>query len=117
MRAAVVAFVGALVYRFPELLEVLQEHLEDQAGEVLPHVFMGDVTRWLVRRFLAAGRNDATLREILSFMEGAFKSDREEVKELLAVSFLENLPCFGESGFEIRSVIGPTMQEELARLG
>lgn len=117
MRAIAVAFVGALAHRFPALLGVFEEHLEEQRGEVLPHVFMADVTRWLVGRFIKAGDSDALLGDILGFMENAFGSDEEQVQELLAVSFLENLPRFGESGFEIRSILGPALKEELRRLG
>lgn len=117
MRAATVAFVGALVHRFPELLPLLQEHLDDQDGEVLPHVFMGDLTRWLVRRFATAGAQDATLRQILGFMEDAYRSRDPEAQELLSVSLLENLPRPGETGWEIRSIVGPALREELHRIG
>lgn len=117
MRAITVAFVGALAHRFPALLSVLEEHLEEQRGEVLPHVLMGEVTRWLVAQFIGAGGSDVAIRDVLGFMEQAFNSGGEQVQELLAVSFLENLPRPGEPGSEIRSILGPSMQEELRRLG
>lgn len=36
-RAADVSFVGALAYKFPELLPLLQEHVDSY--EMLPHLF------------------------------------------------------------------------------
>ena len=41
-----VAFTGALVWMFPELMPAFGEHLVDNEGEVLPHVFMAQVERW-----------------------------------------------------------------------
>lgn len=117
MSANEVAFVEALVHQFQVLLGVFEQHLEEQRGEVFPHVLMGDVTRWLVGRFITSGSSDTLLRDILGFMEQAFDDDEEQVQELLAVSFLENLPRFGEQGFAIRSILGPSMQKELQRLG
>ncbi|HSR68677.1 MAG TPA: hypothetical protein VLU25_12130 [Acidobacteriota bacterium] len=116
LSAETVAFVGALVYRFPALLPVLEEHLQDQDGEVLSHVFFGDLTRWIVGRLETAGRKDRILREILDFMEHAFGRGEGEVQELIAVSFLENLPSPGEPGSEIRSLLGPLLQEQLKRM-
>lgn len=46
MKARDLALVGELVSRVPELLPVLQAHLDDYDG-LLPHLFMGDVTRWI----------------------------------------------------------------------
>ena len=117
MNAAEVAFVGPLSYRFPVLTETFAEHLADQDGEVLPHVFMGDVTRWLLERLRVHGPKDATLREILGFLEEWFTRRNGRVDELLAVSFLENLPRSPEPGSELRSLLGPALREELRRLG
>jgi hypothetical protein len=64
MRAREVAFVGALVHRFPALLSLLQRHLVNYDG-LLPHVFMGDVTRWIVKE-LDSG-SDASASRIARF--------------------------------------------------
>lgn len=46
MSAETVAFVGAMTHRCRWLLPVFDEHLRDQEGEVLPHLYMADVERW-----------------------------------------------------------------------
>ena len=116
MRATEVAFVGTLINRFRILLPIMQEHLNSYEG-LLPHVFMGDFTRWVIDRLLYAGMSDQMLDEILKFVEESFKEGGEEERELIAVSFLENLPQLNEAGSEIRNIIGPTLQEELIRIG
>ena len=40
------AFVRRLAGAWPGLRELLDEHLRVNFGEVLPHVFFGDITRW-----------------------------------------------------------------------
>src|SRR5205085_10200900 len=37
--------VGSLVYQFPALQALLEEHVDDQEGEILPHLFMADLER------------------------------------------------------------------------
>jgi hypothetical protein len=41
-------FVREIVERFPKLSPLLREHLHDNSGELLPHVFFGDLTRYAV---------------------------------------------------------------------
>lgn len=48
MSAETVATVGALIHANRELLPVLEEHLADNNGEVLPTIVLDDVVRWLV---------------------------------------------------------------------
>lgn len=114
MRAWEVAFVGTLVRRFPELLPLLEEHLEDYDG-LLPHVFMGDVTRWIVKEF-DAGSGSPILREMLDFVEATFGSGHEHEQELIAVSFVENLPKSTEPSGRIRDLLGPRLQKQMARM-
>jgi hypothetical protein len=114
MRAYDVAFVGAVCFQFPVLMPVLQEHLADYDG-LLPHVLMGDVTRWVVQRFLA-NAGDSTLRQMLDMFEMAFEKTKFEERELLAASFLENLPQVGEEGAGIRTILGPALQEQLLQI-
>jgi hypothetical protein len=115
MRAYEVAFIGALCHRFPVLMPILQEHLDDYDG-LLPHVLMADVSRWVVQRF-AFNAADETLREILDFLESDFERARGEDRELVAASFLENLPRSGEEGAGVQALLGPALQEQLRRIG
>ncbi|HEY4864399.1 MAG TPA: hypothetical protein VIK45_02695 [Candidatus Dormibacteraeota bacterium] len=115
MRAYEVAFAGALCCRFPEFMPLLQEHLDDYDG-LLPHVFMGEVTRWLVQRF-HADASDSTLRQVLDFIETAFERANGEDRELIAASFLENLPRPGQEDDGVRLLLGPALQGQLRQIG
>lgn len=48
MSAETVAAIGALIHANPELLPILEEHLTDNEGEVLPTVLLDDIVRWMV---------------------------------------------------------------------
>jgi hypothetical protein len=116
--ASTVAFVGALFYRFKELRPLFQEHLDNQDGEVLPHLLMADVARWAEAEIVKdddAAR--ASVREVLAFLEDAFATQGSEVTELIAVSFLEHLPRPGEPASQLRTLVGPRLAEELRRIG
>lgn len=77
---------------------------------------MGDVTRWAVKRF-RADPADAALRSVLDFIESAFEKGEEEESELIAVSFLENLPGAGEDDAGLRALVGPSLRDQLRRVG
>jgi hypothetical protein len=113
-----VALIGALFYRFKVLRPLLQEHLEDQDGGVLPHLLMADIERWAEAE-IAKGDDGAraTVREVLAFLEDAYATQGNEVEELIAVSFLEHVPRPGESGSQLRELVGPRLAEELRRIG
>jgi hypothetical protein len=115
MRAYEVAFIGALCHRFPMFMPILQQHLDDFDG-LLPHVLMGDVTRWVVHRF-SADAADRTLREVLEFIESDFEGAPGEDRELVTASFLENLPQSGQDGAGVRALLGPALQEQLRQMG
>ena len=114
MSAQTVAFVGWLCREFPVLLPLLQEHLDDQNGEILPNVLLGEITRWLVCNF----DSEPNVKEIVATLEHAYSGGESTgVSELVAVSFLENLPRPGEDGAEIRNEIGPRMKKQLEEFG
>ncbi len=113
-------FVREIVKRFPKLSPLLREHLHDNSGELLPHVFFGDLTRYAVALLTSAdGGLEASreLRELLAFLEESFASGDSELCELISVSFLENLPYPWENGSELRSMLGPTLSMEMSRKG
>jgi len=81
--------VNSLVDSVPDLLPVLREHLEDNNGELLPHVCFGEVTRWAVKQDeLGAASVDA----LLATLELDYANGDDAVRELIVVSFLKNLP-------------------------
>ncbi|HZE66750.1 MAG TPA: hypothetical protein VE081_08985 [Sporichthyaceae bacterium] len=42
-----VAMIGALFHDHPYLMPILDEHLDDNEGEVLTHLVLSDVIRWM----------------------------------------------------------------------
>lgn len=111
------AFVGSMVARFPGLSALLEEHIKDNHGEMLPHVFFGEVTRYILSLLLAASGGGLSprreLRDILTYLEEAYAAGDEELRELISVSFLENLPRPGEAGAEVREMVGPNLRRQL----
>jgi hypothetical protein len=114
LRGTEVALLGALAWRIPALHRALDEHLSDNNGEILPHPLMSEYERWAERAF---ANRDSQLSTFLDFLEDAYRNGGAEVEELISVSFLEHLPRPGESGSQLRDLIGPTLQRQLAEIG
>ena len=120
MSERTIAFVRSLVERFPTLSSMFDEHVKDN-GEILPHIFFGDLTRYVVS-LLLSGAGVARRREledILRTLEKAYASvgDEDELQELISVSFLEHLPRPGDEGSEVRSMVGPRLSQQLKLIG
>jgi len=123
MSRKTIEFVERLVASFDALKPLYDEHKADNLGEVLPHVLMGDVTRFAIRKCEetraenASRRSDAELlvKNLLAFLEDAYSREGGEVGELISVSFLELLPRPDEgSASGIRQWVGPRMRAQLA---
>lgn len=74
--------------------EMLREHLDDNFGDMLPHVFFGDLVRYVESLYLSptSDRGDwDTLNEIIRELDVTFARGGVEVRELIAVSFVEDL--------------------------
>ena len=82
-------FAGQLISAVPALLSVRDRHLEEY-DELLPHVFMGDVTRFAVAN-AGTGNSGGSLPALLAVLEKGLNSDNHAVAELIGVSFVENL--------------------------
>lgn len=104
-----------LLQSAPELQSLLDEHIQ-QYDELLPHVFFGDVTRFVMDRVRTEGRaanRDAVVRRILGFLEEAMTSSDENVQELVSLSFLENLDPSDPAYEELKAMLGPNLGREL----
>lgn len=114
-------FIFALVDRVSSLKTLYEEHINFYE-EILPHVFMGEVTKYLVASaaLLDQGKNvDEALGAfniILDHLEAGMAGDNKEVREMLAVSFLENLdPTSKQVGY-LEKRLGPTLTQELHKM-
>jgi hypothetical protein len=121
MSEATIDFIDCLVARVPPLQPILREHLSDNFGEVLPHVFLGEVTRYAVAEFVRSNppgsverRASPELESLLVELEAGVAAGGE-ITELIGVSFLENLPRPDEPGGGVRDLLGPQLSSELAR--
>jgi hypothetical protein len=125
MSELTIDFVERLANRYPSLKPILDEHVSDNFGEVLPHVFFGDLTRLVVSEFTRVDSDElreadavgAEVRRLLAELEDAYADGGEEIQELIAVSFLENLPRPGEEGSGVRAWLGPELRAQLRRIG
>lgn len=111
MRARDVQFIHDLVKDVPELRPLLEEHLEDNYDEVLPHLFLADVVRFAVAR----PRNPA-VADTLTYLERSFRSGDTEHQELISTGFVENLPVAEEPGGDLRRQLGPALGAEAQRV-
>lgn len=117
MRERDIQFTRDFVAAFPGLQPMLSEHLEDNFGEVLPHLFLADVLRWLVSQSASAeGDGAAEVLPVLSFLEDAFEAGDDERQELISTGFLENLPRADEGGSTIRDMLPPKLRDEAGRV-
>lgn len=110
--------VESLAADFPEIKSIVDEHLIDYSGELLPHVLFGEITRWAVSlKMLSSQLNSAVLNDklvtFLEDLENFYANGNVDLRELISVSFLENLPKFGENGFEICSELGENLSHQL----
>jgi len=107
------SFIEELLRRVPDLKPIYDEHLFDNDA-LLPHVFMGDVTRFSVA---GAGnpRMEASITNLLEHLEDGLRIGNDAVKELICVSFVENL--IGESTAlkALKLSMGPMLKTEVEK--
>jgi len=110
--------VRDMVERFPVLGADLVEHLEDNFGELLPHVFLADLMRRVVELHDAGldPRQDEGAKRIIDYLEDRFRSGDDQVQELISTGFVEVLPREGEPGYGVRSLLGPELSAEAKRV-
>jgi hypothetical protein len=104
-------FARRLVAEVPELKPVLAEHLEDNFDELLPHVFFGDVSRWAESE-VAADPADPAVQRLIDELSTGFTDGAPEVRDLITVSFLENL----DDDSPVLAVLSPPLRAKRARL-
>jgi hypothetical protein len=101
------ALVDQLARDVPGLAPMLAEHIADY-DEVLPHVFFGELTPFLVGLKDGSDADRAVLVKALSMLEEAWRKGHEDVTNVIAVSFIENLQGRGELR-AMQAFFGPAM--------
>ncbi|MFG3084892.1 DUF7674 family protein [Streptomyces parvulus] len=96
-------FFNGLLRDFPQLEGLHAEHAEFYE-EFLSHVFLADVVRWAASLFSEAGQvltEEAIGLRLINFLEDAYVHGDCAVREVVRVSFVENLPYSDREGFRI----------------
>jgi hypothetical protein len=110
-------FVEMLTASVPALAPIYREHLNDQDGELLPHVLMGDFTRGILalHRDAIAGVPGAeqALSRALALLDEGMGSGDEPVENLVSLSFLENLERDDPAYPDLKRRFGPALMREL----
>ena len=96
-----------LAREFPGIGALLEEHLADN-GELLPHVFFGDLTRYVI-----AGNRDQAA--VVQSLEDTMSSGVASIEELIGVSFVENIETREELEQALAGVNGNKIREERRR--
>lgn len=94
--------IAALLRAEPALKAVLREHLADN-GELLSHLYIADVTRWLVANGPGA--------PVLAVLETALVDGDAEVRDIILASFIENIEQDEPSYQPLRSALGPSLRK------
>ncbi len=107
MSASTLAAIGALVHEYPQLTLLLAEHLDDNEGQMLPHLVLADVVRWLAARM---DIDPATCRSVLDWLEREYERGPEDVRGMIAVSGVAMIPDPGQPGSKLRELLGPSLR-------
>ena len=102
-------FVQKLLVVAPQFRPAYTGHLKNN-DELLPHVFMGDVTREVV----AACENPSSLvsiKMLLNFFEAELTSGDAEATDLIGASFCENLIGETHAIEVLLPLMGPSLRE------
>jgi hypothetical protein len=90
---------------------VYDEHVADY-GDVLPHVLLGDLVRFLLGTLEFYKAEGAALKQAMLLLERGMDSPDERLQELVAVSFLENLDPTEPAFPAIRRLFGPRLERQ-----
>lgn len=112
-------FMAHLLREVPALSEKYREH-EAAYDQILPHVLMGDLARLALelsgRAELATEHTKSTLTQLLGALDSGMRSTSAPVKELIAVSFLENVTEDDSNYRNLATRLGPALAHEMTRL-
>jgi len=115
--ASTIECVNLLLAQVPELRSVYDEHICAN-DELLPHVFFGDVTRYVVRQVRSGEAGLANpVGRILGVLEQCMVSGDEHVTELVVVSFVENLVGCDDVVTNLNRSIGPHLEGAIKAYG
>lgn len=112
----ITAFIDRLCNDFPAIVRIRSKHLRDN-GELLPHLFLGDVARHAISLFDTKTKSaEQELLMLSGFMEREFVAGTRPVRDLIALGFLENLAGPPEPHWHVRTVLGPELRRAIEEM-
>ncbi|WP_214415229.1 DUF7674 family protein [Sphaerisporangium fuscum] len=103
-----------LIAEVPEFAPVVQEHVACD-DEVLQHVLFGDLTRFVLKAHQCG--DDAVVGRCLAFLEQAMMASDLRLRELVAVSFVENVGPWDAEVADFIASWPPALRQEAAVQG
>lgn len=107
------ALVTRLFEQFPELSPLIDEHLADQEGELLPYLLLADVARWAQTSYAA---EPALVGRLVDWLEDEFTRAEPAEKDLIGLGFVEVIP-YRPEGSPLLARLGPELTQVAADLG
>jgi hypothetical protein len=101
-------FCRQLAERFSTASRVLVEHLDD-CDDLLPHVFVAELTRHLLREPIDRA-------PIVQFLNDSLSSGDREIADLISASFVENIEDRDHLSRLLNGVAGSSLLAEWTRL-
>ena len=105
------SFIGRLLRIVPELKDAYDEHVADN-DILLPHVFMGDVTRFVLAE-ISCIKGDVVVKRILDCLENEMLAGSAESMGLIRASFVENLVGASKAMPKLKLIMGPALRAEV----
>lgn len=87
----------------PEIVAIRDAHVA-YYDEVIPHVLMGEIAQW-VQQIWVEGQTDV-VRRVIDSLESGYESLPDRDRNVVDVSFVENLPLPSEPGAGLTALLG-----------
>jgi len=97
----------------PPLQPLWADHLRENFGSALPHLFMGEIAEWFIVPNAGNVRVDDNRRTLCRALDRALLEGSIELREVVQVSFVENLPTTGSRWFS--EWFGSALQADFER--
>lgn len=97
INASIIAFMGYLSHESRTCHELLENEIDSETGEIFHHMWMGRVADV----FCTGGLNEQERGILLDEAERQLAQGHPALSNLIAVSFVENLPPPQEQGFKL----------------
>lgn len=108
MSARTIELVRNLCATWSSVRPLWLEHLEDNEGEVLPHLLLSDVVRWMSSSELEPHR--ARCDETWRWLAVQYQSGDSDVRDLIVVSGVKMIPDPGSPGSGQRAFLDPQLR-------